>query len=98
MDRTQISVASPGSLDSAVTISVAPWCMYGISNPANVGDCPLSIGGLDENGGVLQPHIWLTPGDSMSWWAPPTGSESMIVCAYSNHTGTAILEFDTPNA
>lgn len=98
MDRSQIPISSPGSLASAITIAVAPWCMYGIGNPSNVGDCPLSMGGLDERGRILQPHIWLNPGESKSWWGPPEGSSRLVVCAYSNHTGTAILEYDTPYA
>jgi len=80
--------------------------MFGVQNPANVGSFPLSIGALDQNGNIVDPThpLELQPGQNASVYYPPAGAASVITVGFTQWpdgtpiNGTAILEFDTPNA
>jgi len=105
MDRTQLISNCPGSLAAAIVIAVGDAAMWGVSNPANIGTCPLSIAGLDTNGNLMaggggngQANLVLNPGDSVPWYTPPAGTVQLVFTCFSNcSSGQAILEFDTPN-
>jgi hypothetical protein len=70
----------------------------GVGNPQNTGDCPLSIAGEDKSGRLLRPNLVLQPGESQKSFTPPAGTHRILVAGFSNCTGEAILEYDTPIA
>lgn len=104
MQRSQLTSPCPGSLASATVIAVGDQARFGVGNPANVGTCPLSITGLDADGnpigtpsGSSQVNLVLNPGDTVPWYTPPAGTETLVFACFSNcYQGPAILEFDTP--
>jgi hypothetical protein len=104
MDRSQLTSNCPGSLAAAIVIAVGDAARFGVGNPANIGTCPLSIGGLDANGNLIPggggngpSNLVLNPGDSVPWFTPPAGTVQLVFTCFSNcNGGQAILEFDTP--
>jgi hypothetical protein len=106
MDRTTVTLTCPGSRNNYTVIVDTPQLVqWGLGNPANTGSCTLFVMGLDGNGnpmddGVNYVPLTLYPGDSVHWYWPPSGAAKIIaVCSSDcNLSGTAVLEYDTPNA
>lgn len=98
VDRSTILIKCPGSRETAVVLAVGPATVFGVGNPKNIGDCPLSIGAEDENSRLLSPTLSLSPGESALHFDPPAGTYRILVAGFTNCTGEAILEYDTPNA
>lgn len=97
-DRSIIHIKCPGSRESAVVLAVYPATIMGVGNPKNLGDCPLSIAAEDSNGRLLRPNLALYPGQSQLRFSPPAGTHRILVAGFTDCTGSAILEYDTPNA
>jgi len=108
VQRSQLTTNCPGSLATATVIAVGDAARIGVSNPANVGSCPLSINGLDasgnlagfpiSSGGSSNANLILFPGDTVTWYTPPSNTETLVFACYANcYQGQAVLEFDTPN-
>jgi hypothetical protein len=107
--RSQLTTICPGSVETATVIAVGDAARFGVGNPANVGDCPISINGLDANGAVCgfpigapgtttNANLVLFPGDTVPWYTPPFNTEQLVFTAFSTwYQGDAVLEFDTPN-
>jgi len=48
---------------------------------------------------LLKPNLALNPGDALNHrWIPPRGAVSIVFACFNDCVGTAMLEFDTPNA
>ena len=99
-DRTIIIAPCPGTATNYVTIVDQDWkCAYGVGNPVNTGGCPLYIHGMDASGAFIsEGHLALNPGDSASWYTPPSGSAKVVMACDRSCTGEARLEYDVPNA
>jgi len=106
MDRTSVNLTCPGSRSNFTVIVDSPQLVqWGLGNPANTGSCTLFVAGLDANGnpmddGIKFRPLTLYPGDSVHWYWPPSGAAKIIAVWSSdcNLSGTAVLEYDTPNA
>jgi hypothetical protein len=106
MDRTSVVLTCPGSSSNYTVIANTPQVVqWGVGHPANTGSCTLFLMGLDGNGnpmddGVNYFPLTLNPGASFKWYWPPSGAAAIIaVCSSDcNVSGTAVLEYDTPNA
>jgi hypothetical protein len=99
-DRTTIYLDCPGSLRDATVIAEFPAAVFGVGNPANTGEYPLSIGALDKNGKLLNPRhpLALMPGQSARWYHAPANTFQIVAAGWSNAVGQTSLEFDTPEA
>ena|SRR5215471_8233755 len=109
VQRSQLTTPCPGSVATATVIAVGDAARFGVGNPANIGNCPISINGLDANGVVCgypagtpgnttNANLVLFPGDTVQWYTPPSNAEKLVFTAFSDwYQGQAILEFDTPN-
>jgi hypothetical protein len=100
MDRTSITLPCPGSGDNlTVIVPTRGQAQYGIGHPTNTGGCTLFIGALDANGNPINPQndLQLNPGDSRTWYYPPSGVEQIVaVCSNACSGDVAVLEYDTP--
>jgi hypothetical protein len=97
--RSRVSLQCPGSRNSLLTLQKGSLVIYGIGHPENQGTCPLSIGSLDAQGRLLEPHLVLNPGEGYQWFYPPAGAVQIVVGCFTNCSGgTGILEYDTPNS
>ena len=90
--RRTLSVPCPGSRDKAVDIP-PPEGLGEIENLANDGACPLSIGGLDENGQVIMPNIVLNSGQSRAVFRPPPGTARTVVACFKECMGSGQLSY-----
>jgi|SRR6516225_6584963 len=101
-----VNLPCPGSRDNMVIIVDTPQkVQWGLSNPGNSGSRTLFVVGLDDSGnpmddGVNHFPLKLNPGDSVNWYWPPSGAAKIAaVCSSQcNISGTAILQYDAPNA
>ena len=98
LQRTRASAPCPGTLQTAVRITNSVQTPYGVGNPYSAGTCPISIAGLDSSGQPLSPNLALYPGESSSWFYPPSGSTSIVFACFDNCSGTAYLDYDTPSS
>ncbi|HEY0791468.1 MAG TPA: hypothetical protein VGD78_10435 [Chthoniobacterales bacterium] len=102
--RTSTELACPGRRDNYVVIVDGPdWKVkWGIGNPANTGNCALFLSGLDSGSNPVNASsdLRLNPGDNTHWYWPPAGSVQIVaVCSNDcNVSGSAVLEYDTPDA
>src|ERR1700737_4093105 len=104
--RESVNLPCPGSRDNIVIVVDTPWqTKWGLGNPANTGSCTLFVVGLEPSGNPMDDGInffplTLNPGDSVNWYWPPSGAAKIgAVCSSQcNVSGTAVLEFDAPNA
>lgn len=104
--RETVNIPCPGSSSNFVIVVNTPnKTQWGLSNPANSGSCSLFLGGLDENGKPMDDgrNVFpqkLNPGDSLTWYWPPSGATAIFaVCSNDcNSSGTAVLEYDTPDS
>ena len=97
------TAAVPGSLANATVILDGPEVPYGLIKLRNVGDWGLAVGALDARGNLLQPHLYLEPGDATSSFIPPAHAVKIILVGYKltddddpDTTGTATLDSDVP--
>ena len=99
-DRTTITLDCPGSLSNATVIAEFPATVFGVGNPANTGDYPLSVSALDKQGKLVRNHrnLTLMPGQSVSWYHVPANARKIIAAGWSDCVGQTSLEFDTPEA
>jgi hypothetical protein len=100
MDRTSVILICPGSLTNlTIIVPTRGQAQYGIGHPKNTGDCPLILGALDEDGTPINPQddLLLRPGDSRTYYHPPSGAMQIVaVCVDNCSGGGAVLEYDTP--
>jgi hypothetical protein len=103
--RLQLTAVCPGSRENSVTVVFgATKCQFGIGNPKNVGTtCTLFISALDGHGNVLSfpdgtSDLQLAPGESISHYYPPSGTQTIVFVCHEECVGQAVLEFDKPNA
>src|SRR5262245_15775611 len=93
----------PGSLANRTVILDGPEVPYGLLKLKNVGEWGLAVGALDARGNLLQPHLYLEPGDAAASFIPPAHAVKIILVGYRltddddpDTTGTAILDYDVP--
>jgi hypothetical protein len=105
VDRTTVLAPLPGSEVNYVVIIRTAWqCQYGVRNPANTGNCPLTLVGLDATGnsisqgpGDASGYLDLKPGESNPLFVPPAGSVQVVLMGDASCTSQASLEYDTPS-
>jgi hypothetical protein len=105
VDRTTVLAPPPGSYVNYTVIIGTAWRrQYGVRNPANTGNCPLTLVGLDANGnsissgpGDASSYLDLQPGQSSPIFTPPAGSVQVVLIGDSSCTNQASLEYDTPS-
>jgi len=101
--RLKLTAVCPGSRENSVTV-VSGATKFGIGNPKNTGTtCTLFIAALDGDGNVLSfpdgtSDLQLAPGESISHYYPPSGTQTIVFVCHKECEGQAVLEFDTPNA
>ena len=92
----------PGTQGNATILLDGPEVPYGLINLQNVGEYSLAIGALDMRGTLLQPHLFLTPGQSTAGFRPPANAVKIILVGEKEDTvgsdisGEAELEYDVP--
>jgi hypothetical protein len=93
----------PGSLSNATVLLDGLEVPYGIIKLRNVGSWGLAVGALDALGNLLQPHVYLEPGDALAGFIPPANAVKIILVGYKltddddpSTTGTAVLDYDVP--
>jgi hypothetical protein len=92
----------PGSLSNPVIILEGPDVPYGLIKLRNVGRYALAVGGLDAKGRLLQPHIYLEPGQAVASFIPPANAVTIILVGQKQDpggppsAGVAELEYDVP--
>jgi hypothetical protein len=99
-DRTTLYLDCPGSLRNATVIAQFPATVFGVGNPANTGDYPLSVSALDKRGKLVRNHqnLTLLPGQSVGWYHVPANAHKIVAAGFNNCVGQTSLEFDTPEA
>jgi len=97
--RQSIELPCPGSLANATTIVATDWqSAYGVGNPANTGDCSISIAGVDASGRPISGNVTLAPGERVATFVPPAGTQRIVAACFEDCNGRAVLEFDAPVA
>ena len=101
--RTQVALTCPGTQTNYKVIVHTAWqSRYGLGNPTNVGSCPLFLAPLGSDGEPIdngRKDVKLDPGGSVPWYYPPDGTAKIVaVCSKACSGGSAVLEYDTPNA
>jgi len=91
-----VTVSCPGRLGNGTVILQGLDAQSGIIQLKNKGPEALAIGGLNATGQVIQPDLFLQPGDAAERWIPPPGTVKIIVVGAKFVTGTATLEYDVP--
>lgn len=94
--RTRVAAPCPGRLDNIVTLASGEEARYGISRPKNVGTCALHIAWYDQTGTFIG-AIKFEPGESFDWFKFPPNTHSVKFGCHKACSGTAVLEYDTPN-
>ena len=92
----KVMVRCPGRLSNGVVILVGLDAQAGIIRLTNEGPEALAVGGLGATGQILQPDLFLRPGQTAERFVPPPGTVKLIVVGANNATGSATLEFDVP--
>jgi hypothetical protein len=96
------SAPVPGSLQTATVLLDGPEVPYGLIKLRNTGSYGLAVGALDAYGNLLQPHIYLEPGDAISSFVPPAHAVQIILVGQKQEgddppiSGTAELDYDVP--
>jgi hypothetical protein len=96
------SAPVPGSLQNATILLDGPEVPYGLIKLRNTGSYGLAVGALDAYGNLLQPHIYLEPGDAISSFVPPAHAVKIILVGQKQEddsspiSGTAELDYDVP--
>ena len=99
-DRSTIYLKCPGSLGTAVVVAEFPATVFGVGNPANTGDYPLSISAIDKKGKLVNSRnsLVLNPGQSAGWYYPPSKTHRIVAAGFKGYVGGTALEYDTPDA
>jgi hypothetical protein len=96
------STPVPGSLQTATVLLDGPEVPYGLTKLRNTGSYGLAVGALDAYGNLLQPHIYLEPGDALSSFIPPANAVQIVLVGQKQEqgdppiSGTAELDYDVP--
>jgi hypothetical protein len=90
--RRSLNVPCPGSLANAVEIP-PPEGLGQITNLLNEGSCKLSVGGIDASGKVIEPHVFLDPGQGLNVFVVPPGSVKTVVACFTDCTGIGKLSY-----
>jgi hypothetical protein len=109
MTKLRKSAPVPGAISNAVMILEGQDAKRGIINLRNVGRYSFAVGALDKYGDLIQPHIFMAPGEAVSSYVPPADADKIILVgerqelvAMKQETdmqpqiGVAILEYDLP--
>lgn len=94
--RTRISAPCPGKLDNIITLVSGKDAIYGISRPKNIGTCALHIAFYDQSGAFIG-AVKMEPDESHEIIRPPNNTHTIKFGCNRACTGTAVLEYDTPN-
>lgn len=92
----------PGSIENGVTILEGLDAKSGIIKLRNSGQFPLAVGAVDIYGNLIQPHIFLEPGEAISSYVPPADAFKIILVGAKQDpylppmNGWAILDYDVP--
>jgi hypothetical protein len=92
----------PGSQSNAVTLLQGLDAKNGIIKLRNIGRHALAVGAVDQNGKIIEPHLFLLPGEAISSFVPPSNAVKIILVgekqepAKEKIDGLAILEYDVP--
>ncbi len=98
----QATTTVPGNLSNATILLDGLEVPYGLIKLQNIGEYGFAIGALDKNGNLLQPHIYLKPGESSAGFRPPANAAQIILVGEkedvvgSDIFGVAQLEYDVP--
>jgi|GEM_PF-4550274 len=109
MTKLRKSAPVPGSVNNAVTILEGQDAKRGIINLRNVGRYAFAVGALDKYGDLIQPHIFMEPGEAVSSYVPPADANKIILVGerkelvamkqesgVPSQVGVATLEYDLP--
>jgi hypothetical protein len=94
--RARVSAPCPGGHDNIITLVSGDDSLNGISRPKNIGTCPLHLACYDQNGTFIG-AIKLEPGEGLDWFQVPSNTRTIKFGCHKACTGTALLEYDTPN-
>lgn len=96
------SAPVPGSINNSVTLLQGLDAKNGIIKLRNVGRFALAVGAVDIYGKLIEPHIFLNPGEVISRFVPPSDAVRIILVGQKQdpeqppQNGIAILEYDVP--
>jgi hypothetical protein len=100
--KTEVPLQCPGGNPGTRVVLAAGFTTpFGIGHPENIGDCPLSIAGVDEQGNVIGDpvdHLVLQPGENNTWYFPPPGTAKIVAECFTDCSGAAVLRYDLPIA
>lgn len=109
MTKLRKSAPVPGAVSNAVTILEGQDAKRGIINLRNVGRYSLAVGALDNYGDLIQPHVFLEPGEAVSSYVPSADAGRIILVGQRQElvgqkqdsalpppVGFATLEYDLP--
>lgn len=79
-----------------------PEVPYGLIRLRNTGSFGVAVAGIDSHGRLLQPHVYLEPGQAIASFVPPAHAVKIIMVGQKPKdnepppSGTAELEYDVP--
>ena len=86
----------PGTVRNGTVLLTDLDATFGIIWLRNAGSVGVAVGGVDRKGNLLQPHIYLQPGEWQDSYVPPEGTYKLIMVGANNTGGMAVLDYDVP--
>jgi hypothetical protein len=92
----RVEAPCPGTFENTAVLLRGREVLDGLRKPRNIGSCLIHIACYDKNGTFIGTYH-LQPGEEMNYLSFPSNTEVVRFGCDKGCTGTAILEYRTPN-